>query len=116
MEASGELDLVCDNLDYITLTCPETQDSIFQDSPMHVKDDKKDELLGLGSPASSVELEEREALTLLDSPTSSPPYTPAPPLAPQTPHPFACTDIRTMSAEELASRRKAREEEEERLA
>ena len=60
MESSGALDLVCDNLDYITLTCPETQDSIFQDSPMHVEDDKKDELLCLGSPAPSVELKERK--------------------------------------------------------
>merc|ERR1712081_63060 len=86
------------------------------DSPMHVKDDERDELLGLGSPAPSVELEEREVLTLLDSPMSSPPSTPAPPSAPQTPHPFGATDNQTMSAEELASRKKAREEEEERLA
>ena len=117
MESSGAMDLVCDNLDVITLTCPESQDSIFQDSLMHVEDDKKDELLGLGSPAPSVELEEREALTLLDSPTSSPPSTPAPPSAPQTLHPYACIDIRERSAEELASRKKkAKEEEEERLA
>ena len=77
MESSGAMDLVCDNLDVITLTCPESQDPIFQDSLMHVEDDERDELLGLGSPAPSVELEEREVLTLLDSLTSSPPSTPA---------------------------------------
>ena len=82
------MDLVCDNLDVITLTCPKTQDSIFQDSPMHVEDDKKDELLGLGSPASSVELEEREALTLLDSPTSSPPLYTCTSLGPSNPASF----------------------------
>ena len=67
MQSSGAMDLVCDNLDVITLTCPESQDPIFQDSPMHVEDNERDELLGLGSPAPSVELEEREVLTLLDS-------------------------------------------------
>ena len=69
--------LVCENLDVITLTCPESQDPIFHESPMVVEDDERDELLGLGSPAPSVELEEREVLTLLDSLTSSPPSTPA---------------------------------------
>ena len=54
MESSGAMDLVCDNLDVITLTCPESQDPIFHDSPMHVEDDERDELLGLGSPAPSV--------------------------------------------------------------
>ena len=119
MESSGAMDLVCENLDVITLTCPESQDPIFHnlhESPMAVEDDERDELLSLGSPAPSVELEEREVLTLLDSPTSSPPSTPAPPSAPKTPHPFAATDIRERSAEELASRKKAKEEEEERLA
>merc|ERR1711954_373465 len=102
VDASQEMDQVCDNLDFITLTCPETEDSILQNSPMNVEDDEEDELLGPGSPALSVELEEREALTLLDSPTSSPLPTPAP-LAPQTSHPYACSDIRDrMSAEELA--------------
>merc|ERR1711954_411636 len=116
VESSGAMDLVCENLDVITLSCPESQDAIFHESPMAVEDDERDELLGLGSPAPSVELEEREVLTLLDSPTSSPPSTPAPPSAPKTPHPFAAADIRERSAEELASRKKAREEEEERLA
>ena len=77
MESSGAMDLVCENLDVITLTCPESQDPIFHESPMEVEDDERDELLGLGSPAPSVELEERLLLTLLDSPTSSPPSTPA---------------------------------------
>ena len=116
MESSGAMDLVCDNLDVITLTCPESQDPIFQDSPMHVEDDERDELLGLGSLAPSVELEEQEALLLLDSPTSSPPSTPAPPPASNTLHPFGATDIRTMTEEERASRKKAKEEEEERAA
>ena len=80
MDSSRAMDLVCENLDVITLTCPESQDPIFHDlheSPMAVEDDERDELLGLGSPAPSVELEEREVLTLLDSLTSSPPSTPA---------------------------------------
>ena len=117
MDASQELDRVCDDLDFITLTCPETEDSILLDSPMNIEDDEEDELLGLGSLAPSVELEEREALTLLDSPTSSPLPTPAP-SAPQTSHPYACTDIQErMSAEELATmKKKAKEEEEARLA
>ena len=93
MESSGAMDLVCDNLDVITLTCPESQDPISQASPMHVEDDEKDELLSLGSPAPSVELEEQEVLTLLDSPTPSPPSTPVSLLAPTSPHPFAATDI-----------------------
>ena len=67
MDASQEMDRVCDNLDFITLTCPETEDSILQNSPMNVEDDEEDELLGPGSPALSVELKEREALTLLES-------------------------------------------------
>merc|ERR1711954_498297 len=80
---------------------------------MNVEDDEEDELLGLGP---SVELEEREALTLLDSPTSSPLPSPAP-LAPQTSHPYACSDIRDrMSAEKLAAmKQKAKDEEEARL-
>ena len=56
MDASQEMDRVCDNLDFITLTCPETEDSILQVSPMNVEDDEEDELLGLGSPTPSVEL------------------------------------------------------------
>merc|ERR1711954_132461 len=58
----------------------ESQDPIFNDlhkSPMAVEDVEKDELLSLGPLAPSVELEEREVLTLLDSPMSSPPSTPA---------------------------------------
>merc|ERR1711954_340346 len=114
VNASQEMDRVCDNLDFITLTCPETEDPILQSSPMNVEDDEEDELLGPGSPALSVELEEREALTLLDSPTSSPLPSPAP----QTSHPYACSDIcDRMSAEELAAmKKKAKEEEEARLA
>merc|ERR1711954_49891 len=117
VETSQVMERVCDNLDFITLTCPETEDSILQNSPMNHEDDEEDELLGLGSPALSVELEEREALTLLDSPTSSPLPSPAPP-APQTLHPYACSDIRDrMSAEKLAAmKQKAKDEEEARLA
>merc|ERR1711954_241917 len=114
VDASQEMDQVCDNLDFITLTCPETEDSILQNSPMNVEDDEEDDLLGPGSPALSVELKEREALILLDSPTSSPLPSPAP----QTSHPYACSDIcDRMSAEELAAmKQKAKDEEEARLA
>merc|ERR1712082_506172 len=72
VEASQEMERVCSNMDFITLTCPETEDSILQSSPMNVVDNEEDELLGPGSPALSVELEEREFLTLLDSPSPSP--------------------------------------------
>ena len=58
---------VCSDMDFITLTCPETEDSIAQNSPMNVVDDKEDDLLGPGSPTLSLELEEREVLTLLES-------------------------------------------------
>ena len=64
VEASQEMERVCSDMDFITLTCPETEDSILQSSPMNVVDDEEDELLGPGSPALSVELEEREVLTL----------------------------------------------------
>merc|ERR1711954_543317 len=67
VEASQEMERVCSDMDFITLTCPETEDSILQSSPMNVVDDEEDELLGPGSPALSVELEEREVLTLLES-------------------------------------------------
>ena len=67
MEVSQEMERVCSDMDFITLTCPETEDSILQSSPMNVVDDEEDELLGPGSPALSVELEEREVLTLLES-------------------------------------------------
>ena len=67
MEVSQEMERVCSDMDFITLTCPETEDSILQSSPMNVADDEEDELLGPGSPALSVELEEREVLTLLES-------------------------------------------------
>ena len=86
VEASQAMDRVCSDMDFITLTCPETEDSILQSSPMNVVDDEEDELLGPGSPALSVELEEREVLTLLDSPSPSPSPSPAPP-APQSSHP-----------------------------
>merc|ERR1719347_1428051 len=89
---------------------------MFQESPMEVEDNKRDELLHQDSPAPSLELEEREVPLLLDSPTSSPPSTPAPPPASNTLHPFGATDIRTMTEEERASRKKAKEEEEERAA
>ena len=67
VEASQAMDRVCSDMDVITLTCPETEDSILQSSPMKVVDDEEDELLGPGSPALSVELEKREVLTLLES-------------------------------------------------
>ena len=67
VEASQEMERVCSDMDFITLTCPETEDSILQSSPMNVVDDEEDKLLGPGSPALSVELEEREVLTLLES-------------------------------------------------
>ena len=79
VDSSGDMDQMCDsmtNLDFITLTCPETSDPMFHESPMEVEDDKRDELLRQDSPAPSLELEEREVLLLLDSPTSSPPSTP----------------------------------------
>ena len=82
MEASQEMERVCSDMDFITLTCPETEDSILQSSPMNVVDDEEDKLLGPGSLALSVELEERETLTLLDSPLSSPLPSPAPPRPP----------------------------------
>ena len=119
VDSSGDMDQMCDsmtNLDFITLTCLETSDPIFHESSMEVEDDERDELLRQDSPAPSLELEEREVLLLLDSPTSSPPSTPAPPPASNTLHPFGATDIRTMTEEERASRKKAREEEEERAA
>merc|ERR1712082_461354 len=62
VEASQEMERVCSDMDFITLTCPETEDSILQSSPMNVADDEEDELLGPGSPALSVELEEQEGL------------------------------------------------------
>merc|ERR1711954_633950 len=110
----GDMDQMWDsmtNLEFITLTCPETSDLIFYESPMEVEDNKRDELLRQDSPAPSQELEEREVLLLLDSPTSSPPSTPAPPPASNTLHPFGATYIRTMTEEERASRKKAKEEE-----
>ena len=67
VEASQEMERVCSDMDLIPLTCPETEDSILQSSPMNVVDDEEDELLGPGSPALSVELEEREVLTPLES-------------------------------------------------
>ena len=67
VEASQEMERVCSDMDFITLTCPETEDSILRSSPMNVVDDEEDELLGPGSPALSVELEEQEVLTLLES-------------------------------------------------
>ena len=67
MDTAQAMDRVCSNLDFITLTCPETEDSILQSSPMNILDDEEDELLGPGSPALSVELEKREVLTLLES-------------------------------------------------
>ena len=113
MDSSGAVDPVSDllNLDVLTLTCQETNDTIFHKSPMEAEDDERDELLRLDSPAPSLELEEREVLLLLDSPTPSPPSTPASPPAPQALHPFSATDIRTMTEEERASRKKAKEEE-----
>merc|ERR1712081_62747 len=116
-EALQEMERVCSDMDFITLTCPETEDSILQSSPMNVVDDEEDELLGPGSPALSVELEEREVLTLLDSPLPSPSPSPAPP-APQSSHPYACSDLRDgMSAEQLAAmKQKAKDEEEARQA
>ena len=110
VDSSGDMDQMCDsmtNLDFITLTCPETSDPMFHESPMEVEDDERDELLRQDSPAPSLELEEREVLLLLDSPTSSPPSTPAPPPASNTPHPYGATDIRTMTEEERASTMKA---------
>merc|ERR1712112_387013 len=94
----------------------ETEDSVLQSSPMNVVDDEEDELLGPGSSALSVELDERDAL-LLDSPSSSPSPSPAPP-APKTSHPYACSDIHDrMSAQQLAAmKQKAKDEEEARLA
>merc|ERR1711954_975 len=67
--------------------------------------------------ALSVELEEREVLTLLDSPLPSPSPSPAPP-APQSSHPYACSDIcDRLSAEQLAAmKQKAKDEEEARQA
>merc|ERR1711954_590288 len=56
------------DMNFITLTCPETEDSILQSSPINAVDDEEDELLGPGSPALSVELEKRGVLSLLESP------------------------------------------------
>ena len=56
VNSAQALERVCSDMDVITLTCPETEDSIA--SPMNVVDDEEDELLGPGSPALSVELEE----------------------------------------------------------
>ena len=58
VEASQEMERVCSDMDFITLTCPETEDSILQSSPTNVVDDEEDKLLGPGSPALSIELEE----------------------------------------------------------
>ena len=52
------LERACSDMDFLTLTCPETEDSILQSSQMNVVDDEEDELLGPDSPALSVELEE----------------------------------------------------------
>merc|ERR1712082_455198 len=97
------------------LTCPETEDSIA--SPMNVLDDEEDDLLGPGSPTLSLELEERELQSLLDSPTPSP----LPILAPSTPQPstsYASSDLcDRMTAEQLAAmKQKAKDEEEARQA
>merc|ERR1711954_253138 len=107
----GDMDQMWDsmtNLEFITLTCPDTSDPMFHESPMEVEDDERDELLRQDSPAPSLELEEREVLLLLDSPTSSPPSTPAPPPASNTPHPYGATDIRTMTEEERAAKKRAK--------
>ena len=39
MESSGAMDLVCENLDIITLTCPESQDCLLDslNDPQHSK-------------------------------------------------------------------------------
>merc|ERR1712112_567583 len=110
------LERVCSDMDFITLTCPETEDSIA--SPMNVVDEE-DDLLGPSSPTLSLEfeLEEREAQSLLDSPTLSP----SPILAPLTPPPstsYAASDFRDrMTAEQRAEMtQKAKEEEEARQA
>merc|ERR1712082_316292 len=97
------------------LTCPETEDSIA--SPMNVLDDEEDDLLGPGSPTLSLELEEREMQSLLESPTPSS----SPILAPSTPQPstsYAALDLRDrLTAEQLAAMKlKAKEEEEARQA
>merc|ERR1711954_553139 len=87
VETSQAMDRVCSDMDVITLTC----------------DDEEDDLLGPGSPALSLELEEREIVTLLASPTPSPSPSPAPP-APQSSNTYASSDLRDrMSAEQLAA-------------
>ena len=55
MDSSGAVDLMCNsmsdllNLDVITLTCPETNDPIFHESPMEVEDNERDKLLCSGT-------------------------------------------------------------------
>merc|ERR1712081_83698 len=95
-------------MDVITLTCPETEDSIA--SPMNVVDDEEDDLLGQGSPTLSLELEEREVQSLLDSPTPSPSASPPPP-APQPSPSYASSDLRDrMTAEQLAAKKQKSKE------
>merc|ERR1711954_477152 len=65
-----------------------------------------------------VELEKSEELILLDSPTPSLPFAPAPSPANDTVslHPYSATDIWTMTDERRAARKQAKQEEEERAA
>ena len=70
MDTALAMESVCSDMDVITLTC----------------DDEEDDLLGPGSPALSLELEEREIVTLLASPTPSPSPSPAPPGPPVLEH------------------------------
>ena len=49
------LERACSDMDFLTLTCPETEDSIA--SPMNVVDNEEDDLLGPSSPTLSLEIE-----------------------------------------------------------
>ena len=96
------MDDVCNSIqDILNLDSPGIySDPIFCDqSPMELELEERDELL------------QTPPLILLDSPAAlSPPSAPAPTPATDTAslHPFGATDIRTMSADELAARKKAK--------
>ena len=45
VNSAQALERVCSDMDFITLTCPETEDSIA--SPMNIVDNEEDDLLGL---------------------------------------------------------------------